>query len=66
MRAAVRRGQHGTRTEPGPTSAADREESPRELAGKVQYEIKGRAEDMIGGPNPGLSEFSGSSSSIAS
>ncbi len=54
-------------TEPVPspahTSAADRGESPRELAGRVQYEIKGRAEDMIGGPKPGLilqcGEFSG-------
>ncbi|WP_410598867.1 hypothetical protein [Amycolatopsis sp. lyj-90] len=54
---------------PAPTSAADRGESPRELAGKVQYEIKGRAEDMIGGPNPGLTlqcgEFSGSSLSCS-
>ncbi|EME50743.1 hypothetical protein [Amycolatopsis decaplanina] len=54
---------------PAPTSAAEREKAPSDLAGKVQYDIKGRAEDMIGGPNPGLTlqcgEFSGQSLSCS-
>jgi len=54
---------------PAPTSAANREDSPRDLAGKVQHDIKGRAETMIGGQNPGLTlqcgEFSGSSLSCS-
>ncbi|WP_410661960.1 hypothetical protein [Amycolatopsis sp. lyj-84] len=57
-------------TEPVPHLGGRLRGTPRELANKVQYEIKGRAEDMIGGPNPGLTlqcgEFSGSSLSIAS
>ncbi|WP_037319744.1 hypothetical protein [Amycolatopsis orientalis] len=48
---------------PVPTSAAAREKPPRELAAKVRYDIEGRAEEMIGGPDPGLTlqcgEFSG-------
>lgn len=39
---------------PAPTSAGGREERPRDLAAKVQHDVKGRAESMIGGPHPGL------------
>ncbi|MEV7547988.1 hypothetical protein AB0N89_00005 [Amycolatopsis sp. NPDC089917] len=54
---------------PMPTSVAERGDSPSDLVGKVQYDIKVRAESMIGGPNPGLTlqcgGFSGSSLSCS-